>query len=127
MTTPDHVKQIMARYCEAESTGDRDGWLALFTPDATHEDPVGNPVNKGVEEIGNFWDGFWNPTMRVIVTAPPIVLGNEAVVNLQAWQGAGAERITVEPIVDLIMFADDGKIASVRAFYDIGALRPDPE
>jgi steroid delta-isomerase len=117
----------MNRYCQAQSTGDKAGWLDLFSPDATHEDPVGNPVNAGPEQIGKFWDGFWNPTMRTTVVGTPIVLGNEAIVNIQAWQGSGADRFTVEPIVDLVMFTDEGKIASVRAFYDMStALRSDP-
>lgn len=125
MTEREHVERIMARYCEAESTGDREGWLNLFSPDATHEDPVGNPVNKGLEEIGRFWDGIWNSTLRVELTGPPpIVLGNEAIVHMRASMGPEDQRVTVEPIVDHITFTHDGKIASVRAFYTIDTALP---
>ncbi len=56
MVTPEHAQQVIETYCKAESAKDRDTWLSLFAPDATHEDPVGAPVNRGIEAIGAFFD-----------------------------------------------------------------------
>ena len=38
MVTPEHARQVIETYCTAETAKDRDTWLSLFTPDATHED-----------------------------------------------------------------------------------------
>jgi len=102
MVTPEHVEQVVKTYCLAESAKDRDTWLSLFAPDAVHEDPVGAPVNRGVEAIGAFFDA-----------------------------GAGQMDLdlhaTAAPIVDHMVFDGDGRIASLRAFFDPAGIAPDPE
>ena len=40
MITPEHACQVIETYCTAETAKDRDTWLSLFAPDASHEDPV---------------------------------------------------------------------------------------
>ena len=44
---PDHVRDVFARYAQALSEGDTDGLVALFTPDATLEDPIGTEPHRG--------------------------------------------------------------------------------
>ena len=94
MVTPEHAQQVIETYCKAETAKDRDTWLSLFTPDATHEDPVGAPVNQGIEAIGAFFDaGAGADGSRPAQTAPPIVVGDEALAFLEVHVGHGAERL----------------------------------
>jgi steroid Delta-isomerase len=128
MVTPEHAKQVIETYCTAETAKDRDTWVSLFAPDATHEDPVGAPVNRGVEAIGAFFDaGAGQMDLDLHPTADPIVVGNEALAFLEVHVGAGAERLVLAPIVDHMVFGDDGKIVALRAFFDPAGITPDPE
>jgi steroid delta-isomerase len=128
MVTPEHAQQVIETYCKAESAKDRDTWLSLFAPDATHEDPVGAPVNRGHEAIGAFFDasvGHMDLDLRS--TALAIVVGDEALAFLEVHVGHGAERLVLTPIVDHLVFDDEGRIIALRAFFDPAGIRPDPE
>ena len=128
MVSREHAHQVIETYCKAESAKDRETWLSLFTPDATHEDPVGAPVNRGIEAIGAFFDGSAGQMdLDLHMTAPPVVVANEALAFLEVYVGHGAERLVLAPIVDHLVFDDDGRITALRAFFDQASLRPDPE
>ena len=128
MVTPEHVQQVVTTYCTAESAKNRTTWLSLFAPDAVHEDPVGAPVNHGVEAIGAFFDaGAGQMDLDLRPTAPPIVVGDEALVFLEVHVGHGADRLVLAPIVDHMVFDDHGRIAALRAFFDPAGIAPDPE
>jgi steroid delta-isomerase len=128
MLSREHAHQVIETYCKAESAKDRDTWLSLFTPDATHEDPVGAPVNRGIEAIGAFFDASAGQMdLDLHMTAPPVVVANEALAFLAVYVGHGAERQLLSPIVDHLVFDDDGRITALRAFFDQANLRPDPE
>ncbi len=128
MVTPEHAKQVIETYCTAETAKDRDTWVSLFAPDATHEDPVGAPVTRGVEAIGAFFDASpGQMDLDLHPTAEPIVVGNEVLAFLEVHIGAGADRLVLRPIVDHFVFGDDGKIVALRAFFDPAGITPDPE
>jgi len=128
MVTPEHARQVIETYCKAESAKGRDTWLSLFAPDATHEDPVGAPVNHGLEAIGAFFDASAGQMdLDLHTTADPIVVGDEALAFLEVHVGQGAERLVLSPIVDHLVFDADGRITALRAFFDPAGIRPDPE
>jgi steroid delta-isomerase len=128
MTSLDHVQDVVKRYCRAEADKNREAWLELFAPDATQEDPVGAPVNQGHAALGAFFDAT-AAKMDVALrpTAPPIVAGREAIVFLQVHIGSGTERVLLAPIVEHLVFDDDGRITALRAFLDPASAFPDPE
>ena len=128
MITPEHVRDVVDRYCKAQADKDRVAWLALFAPDATQEDPVGAPVHQGHEALGAFFDAT-AAKMDIVLsaTAPPIVAGNEAIAFLQVHIGSGSERVLLAPIVEHLVFDEAGLITSIRAFLDPASARPDPE
>jgi ketosteroid isomerase-like protein len=122
----EHVEQVVARYCTAESTKDRDTWLSLFTSDATVEEADGSRI-QGVDAMRAFFDAsVARLDIDLHETAPPIVVGDEALAFLEIHLGRGAERHTLAPIVDHFVFDGEGLIASVRAFYDVAGAQPDP-
>lgn len=116
--TRDEMTAVMEEYCRCQCAKDKAGWLALFATDVIHEDPVGVHTSNGLAELDSFWEAFQPNNVKTRLTAPLIVCGNEAIVYMAAEAGADDARMTVEPIIDNVVFNSDGKIARVRAFYN---------
>ena len=126
MVTREHVEQVLARYCTAETTKDRATWLSLFTGDATVEEADGSTI-RGADAMRAFFDAsVARLDLDLHETAPPIVVGDEALAFLELHLGRGADRHVLAPIVDHFVFDADGRISSVRAFYDVAGAQPDP-
>jgi steroid delta-isomerase len=126
VVTRAHVEDVVARYCTAETAKDRDTWLSLFANDATVEEADGSTI-RGVDAMRSFFDAsVARHDLDLHETAPPIVVGDEALAFLELHMGRGAARHTLTPIVDHFVFDADGRIASVRAFYDVAGAQPDP-
>jgi steroid Delta-isomerase len=121
-----HVEEVVARYCTAETTKDRETWLSLFAHDATVEEADGSTV-QGIQALRAFFDGsVARLDLDLHETAPPIVVGDEALAFLELHLGRGADRLALAPIVDHFVFDAEGRISSVRAFYDVAGAQPDP-
>jgi steroid delta-isomerase len=129
MATTEQIRAIVDRYIELFSAGDAEGWSQLFAADAFHEDPVGTPPNEGRDAVKAFYVNTQTMfgSARLEAAEEAIVLGNEAIVTLRAIAGAGASRVVIPRIVDLMTFNDAGEIASLRAFWDMASITPDPE
>ncbi len=119
MADPTPISDTLDRYVETFNSRDRQGWVSLFTNDARQEDPVGQPANIGHDAIGAFFDMVGSfGTVSIEMTRPPIVMGSEALMFLKATTVIGEDRVVVPTIVDHVVCADDGRIASLRAFWD---------
>jgi steroid delta-isomerase len=123
--TNDQIRSTIDRYVEVFSAGDRAGYLGLFTDDATVEDPVGSDVVSGPDGLGAFWDGVrsMSPDIELQLTGAPRIAAGEAAFPMRAVTTVGEARMAVE-IIDVMTFADDGRITSLRAFFDFAELAP---
>jgi ketosteroid isomerase-like protein len=108
----------------AVGAGRREEWLACFTEDAQVEDPVGHlPPLAGREALTDFWDGpiaalrstrfeitrTWEAGDQALLLATvTIVASNGAEAS---YDGAFEYRL-----------GGAGKIASLRAFWDLPAV-----
>lgn len=125
MTKLDRVGAIEATiraYADAWAARDREGWLGTFAPDATQEDPAGDPIRRGPGEIGRFWDdAMARYTSIEIVPREVFVVGHEAAM---VWtiNGVTSDGAVTFDGVDVFRFDDDARITSVRAFWDRSAL-----
>lgn len=121
----DSINATIDAYMAAFSAGDRAGWLACFADGAWIEDPVSSPRRTGRDQIGAFWDE--THTMPDAIELRPlglrIVIGNEATFTMQARPVLGGATYAVD-IIDHMTFDDDGRIVTMRAFFDPTALRP---
>lgn len=126
MPDADAIRDAVESYLGAFNAGDRDAWLAHFAEGARQEDPVGAPVNEGLEAIGAFYDnlltGFGAPTVRLL--HDPVVCGNEVAVAFDAEAGPDGGRVRIPTIIDHLVFDDDVKITSLRAFWDPATITP---
>ena len=125
MADSTQIRETVARYVEAVSNGDREGWLATFADGATLEDPVGTPVRKGLEEIGAFFDQIQGQADSVTLTlnAPVVVCGDEAAFSFKVLVTIGEAKFEIEAI-DVMTFDPDARITSQRAYADFTAARP---
>ncbi|MGH9214537.1 MAG: nuclear transport factor 2 family protein [Acidimicrobiales bacterium] len=122
---PDVIRQAVATYMERFTANDRAGWLDLFADDAWIEDPVGTPRRNGKQEIGAFWDQTHDLPDSVALVPLGIltVIGCEAIFTMQALPVVGEQTLAID-VIDLMTFDDEGKIATMRAFFDPATMRP---
>jgi ketosteroid isomerase-like protein len=104
----------------------RDDWLALFTDDAVVQDPVGpspfDPTglgHRGKAAIAAFYDnvivaGGGSFEFEVFASYP---CGDECA---NVWVGRSGGRET--PMVTIYKVNEEGKILSLRAFWDSSKL-----
>lgn len=123
--TAEQIRSTLDRYVAAFTDGDKDGYLSLFAPGATVEDPVGSDLATGAEGIAAFWDGVraMTPTITLVMTGTPRVAAGEVAVNLRAIPQVGDAKMAVD-IIDVMAFDDEGRITSLRAFWDMAEMVP---
>jgi steroid Delta-isomerase len=123
--TAEIITATIGRYIEVFSLGDKDGYLGLFAPDATVEDPVGSAVCAGADGIAGFWDGVrgLTPTITLEALAPPRIAAGEAAFSIRAIAEVGESKLAVD-IIDVMSFDDEGRITSLRAFWDMADMAP---
>jgi steroid delta-isomerase len=119
-------RKTIHTYMERFTANDREGWLDLFAADAWIEDPVGTPIRTGREELGAFWDE--THTVPDSIELRPLgivtVIGSEGIFTMQARASLGGQIFVVD-IIDLMTFDDEGKITTMRAFFDQSTMRPE--
>lgn len=110
----------------------REEWLALFADDAVLEDPVGPSLfdpagqgHRGKAAIARFYDtivsagGAFDFTMQASYPC-----GDECA-NVWIGRMTSADgRVTETPMVTVYKVNGDGKIVSLRAFWDSSRLQP---
>lgn len=107
----------MQAYIDTFNRADHEGIAALYTDDATVEDPVGSPVKKGKAEIAAFYKMAVQTGAKLALAAPIRAShGNSAAmafdVQLNMPQGRAVIRV-----IDVMTFNEAGKFTSMRAFW----------
>jgi steroid Delta-isomerase len=104
------------RYVELLAKGQADAIADLYATDATVEDPVGGEVHIGRQAIHGFYSnvpGTNNETEVVTLRA----LGNEVAFFWRLIADLGDGGKTSIEIISVMTFDDDGKIASMKAYW----------
>ena len=119
------IRATIESYWKAFTAGDRNAWVGLFTDDATVEDPVGTPVHKGKEAIGAFFEVSHSLADSIELCSLDItaIVGHEAAFAMEIRPVIGGATYVLEAI-DVMTFADDGRITSQRAFWQQEKMRP---
>ena len=113
----------------AVSTGDRQAWLNLYDENAVLEDPVGgsplDPDGKGLRGLAaleGFWDLIVGPNEFDFEITASHTGGSEAAISATVrGKYSNGSEVTYDGIF-LYRVGEDGKIRSVRAFWDIDAV-----
>ena len=115
----------------AVEAGDREAWLDLFAEDAVVQDPVGpSPFDpeghghRGPEAIAAFYDNVIGVNESIRFTIHQSFLCGDEVANVGiiriTFAGGGAVEVDG---VYIYRAGPDGRIASLRAFWEADAIR----
>src|SRR3954452_10302879 len=85
------IRTTIENYWKAFTAGDRDAWGAVFTDDATVEDPVGTPVHRGKDAIGGCFEAAHSLADSIELRSLDItaVVGNEAAFAMEIRPNIG--------------------------------------
>jgi len=111
---------------------DREGWLALFTPDAVVADPVGpSPLDpaglghRGSAAIAAFWDDVVGQNPVQMDVKASYACGDEVANVLTITTTFPTGRAIVD-LVAVYQVDEAGLIRSMRAFWEFDQLRFEP-
>ena len=124
MPTPEQVRAAVDAYVAAYMKDDRDAFLDAFADDGVVIDPVGMPGHAGREARGAFWDMVHSMAESLRFEVAQVhVCGSEAamVFEIHAKVGDGGSIIDA---VDIFEVDDAGKIAQVKAYWELEKARP---
>ena len=115
------IRELVARYLATFATGDIEGRVALFAPDASFEDPVGTSPMIGHDALRAFFSQ--GSAMKMSAELDRIAIcGNEAAYAFRARLDAGeGGQVTIHPFETLVV-GDDGLIVQMRAYFDAGSI-----
>jgi len=121
MPTPAQIRDTVERYVALMNAGDAEGIAALYTDDATLEDPIGAPAQRGRAAIRS-WYQVSAGKVRLALTGPIRVAGGEAAFPLLGTLGTPESPAYLD-IIDVMRFDGEGRIAGMRAFWSADAIR----
>lgn len=124
MPTAEQIHATIDAYVDAYCRNDKAAFLAVWAEGGELEDPVGTPVHVGAEALGAFWDTTRELVDRIeLVPDEVFVCADQAamVFTILARMGDGGMRMRA---VDVFRIDDDGKIAGMRAYWDIADAQP---
>ena len=115
----ERMRAAMDAYFETWRRNDIDARLKLFIEEPVVEDPVGTPAYRGREAVRSFWKQAAWPGVEFNATLHKlIVCGREALAHFTIrLVGAGQPTMSIE-VHEIVRFADDGRIAELRAFWN---------
>jgi steroid delta-isomerase len=119
------IQRIYELYAAAWSRLDIDAVIGLFAEDAVVHDPVDGPALEGVDAIREYFSrglGF----VRSVRLLGPVRVSRDcrhAAACIEIEEDLGARGIKVLEAIDVWSFDDDGRIATMNAYFGPTNLR----
>jgi len=112
------MKAAMQAYIETFNRGDPQAVAALYTADATLEDPVGSPPKRGRQAIEAFYTHSIGTGAKLALDAP--IRGSHGNAAAMAFT-ARIGPLTVR-VIDVMTFDEAGRFTSMRAYFGPGDM-----
>ena len=110
------IRQTVRAYLDSYRSGDIEGRLSLFAPDATFEDPIGSDPIHGHEGLRAFWTA--GAGLKVQMNLEMLAVnGSEAAFVFNASIAAGDDAAKIRGIETLLV-DEAGLIVRLRAHFD---------
>ncbi|NLV56503.1 MAG: SnoaL-like domain-containing protein [Acidimicrobiales bacterium] len=130
---PHPARLASRRSMAAVEAGDRDAWLALYSPDAVIEDPIGPSMfdesgegHRGTEAIAAFYDTVIAPNAVHFEIDRSYACGSEvANVGRVVTTLLDGSRAIVNGVFTYRVDAD-GLIVALRAYWEVDAITIEP-
>jgi steroid Delta-isomerase len=126
LPSPEQVQSVIAAYVDGYRRNDKQAVIDLFRADAVWHDPVGAPPHVGHDGIGEFWDQ--THAMADSIALEPrfvVVAGDEGVMSFEIHVGTPTGTMVMDA-VEIFTVGDDGKIALLKAYWDMAQARQTP-
>jgi steroid delta-isomerase len=111
----ERIREVVDEYVRLVAIGTAAEIAALYADGATVEDPVGSDVLTGAEAITAFYSGLEGLEQKTRMLALRVA-GGEAAFHFEVQTFADGVTYTLAPF-DVMVFDDDGKITSMRAYW----------
>ena len=121
MPSPEEIRDTVECYVKLMCESDADGIVELYAADATVEDPVGGNVIQGHEAIRSFYAAA-AVNLQLELTGPVRAAGKECAMPMLAVLTVNDQKHYID-IIDVMAFDDEGKITSMRAFWNPADIR----
>ena len=118
MPSKQALRVAFERHFECWNARDREGWVGLFDPSITFDDPVGVPTKRGLEAARRQWDASFTPGQEWKIS-PRLTYyrGDEAASVIRNQGVIGDKRFDFETI-EVWKLGESGKFVTVRGYYD---------
>lgn len=117
MTSDQQKKNALQGYIDAYNRNDLEAVLALYSDDASVEDPYGTPAKRGKAEIRAFYTEAMASGAKLQLDAPIRAShGDAAAITFTAALETGQGMVRVH-VTDIMTFNDQGLINSMRAYF----------
>ncbi|MGE2715592.1 nuclear transport factor 2 family protein [Mycolicibacterium litorale] len=123
--TRDDLLSAVERSPQLVAEHDRAGWVALYTPDAQVEDPVGSRPHRGLAQIDRFYSTFIAPREISFHVRHDVVVDETVVrdVDLDVRMSGGVTmRIPALLRYDLAEVGGELKITRLQAFWELPGM-----
>ena len=114
--TPDAAAALCDAYLDALVAGDLEAVLALFSPDAVVEDPVGSEPQQGVEALRAFYQIACDSVSKAERVGPPRIAGAEIAFAFTITIGSTPNAMCID-IIDVFSCDSAGKVCGMRAYW----------
>lgn len=117
MVSEQKMKQAMQAYIDTFNRQDHAGIAALYSDDASVEDPVGTPLKKGKAEVAAFYEMAVKTGAKLKLAAPiRASQGNSAAMAFDVQLNMPTGEAIIQ-VIDVMTFNDAGQFTSMRAFW----------
>lgn len=124
MASPEQVQAAVDAYVAAYKENDKAAFLDAFADGGVIIDPVGTPPHEGRDARAAFWDTVHQLTEQISFDVKDVVVcGDEAAMIFRIHAGTADAGIVLDA-VDIFDVDDDGKIATMRAYWDMSRATP---
>ena len=116
------IFRTLERYAACVTATDVDGIVALYAPDAWIEIPAGSGPRRGTDAIRAFYtENELAETLEI--TGPVCTASSEAAVQMRARIRRDGRLHEID-VIDVVGFDAQGRLTSLRAFFDLAGARP---
>lgn len=116
------IAATVQRYIDGLNTGTAEDIADLYADGATVEDPIGAPVRSTRAELVEFYGIITGLESREATLKWTKIAGDTAVFEFTLVTGVAGAHFEITP-VDIMVFDEAGKIASMRAVWTQEDLR----
>lgn len=121
--TQDQIEAAVEEYFASIGSLNVSRFVDNFAPDGVLEDPVGTPSLQGTPAIAAYFGAIIAPFSEIKPKVQEVIVcGHEAAVNWRLLLTTTAgKKITIDGM-GVFNFNQDGKLQSVREFWDLAAF-----